>query len=430
MCDETDAEGFAFADFGEHEGAPRSGFAPSYRHKIMKIAFREIEGTSGGYWLLLVVLGALTAAGLAGAWTMEHHGHIVTGMTNQIVWGMPHVFAVFLIVAASGVLNVASIASVFGEGFYKPLAPLSGLLAIAMLVGGLMVLMLDLGRADRLVVAMTHYNFKSIFALNVFLYTGFLAIVAVYLWTMMERRLNRYSTGAGYAAFVWRLILTTGTGSIFGFLVARQAYDSAMLAPTFIAMSFSYGLAVYLIVLVAAYAWSDRALGTTVLARLKNLLIVFISAALYFVAVFHLTNLYFARQSGFERFILLDGGIYPLLFWGVQVLAGSLVPIALLAHPRLGATRGGVTIAAALVVLGGLAQMYVTIVGGQAYPLELFPGMAETSSFFDGRIHPYTPSLPELALGLGGVAAAGVMVVLAVKFLRFLPERLDVAESA
>ena len=29
------------------------------------------------------------------------------GMNNQIVWGLPHVFAIFLIVAASGVLNVA-----------------------------------------------------------------------------------------------------------------------------------------------------------------------------------------------------------------------------------------------------------------------------------------------------------------------------------
>ena len=40
---------------------------------------------------------------------MEHQGHYVTGMNNQIVWGMPHVFAIFLIVAASGALNVASI---------------------------------------------------------------------------------------------------------------------------------------------------------------------------------------------------------------------------------------------------------------------------------------------------------------------------------
>ena len=27
-------------------------------------------------------------------------------MTNQVVWGLPHVFAIFLIVAASGALNL------------------------------------------------------------------------------------------------------------------------------------------------------------------------------------------------------------------------------------------------------------------------------------------------------------------------------------
>ena len=71
---------------------------------------------------------------------MESHGHVVTGMSNQVVWGMPHVFAVFLIVAASGALNVASVGSVFGRIEYKPLGRLSGLLAIALLIGGLAVL--------------------------------------------------------------------------------------------------------------------------------------------------------------------------------------------------------------------------------------------------------------------------------------------------
>jgi Ni/Fe-hydrogenase subunit HybB-like protein len=52
---------------------------------------------------------------LGAALYMEHSGHVVTGMNNQIVWGLPHVFAIFLIVAASGVLNVASIGSVFGK---------------------------------------------------------------------------------------------------------------------------------------------------------------------------------------------------------------------------------------------------------------------------------------------------------------------------
>ena len=89
------------------------------------IVFREIDGRSVGYFALLAALGLFVLFGLGSAYYMEEHGHIVTGMTNQIVWGMPHVFAVFLIVAASGALNVASIGSVFGKSMYKPLAPLS-----------------------------------------------------------------------------------------------------------------------------------------------------------------------------------------------------------------------------------------------------------------------------------------------------------------
>ncbi|HRA24538.1 MAG TPA: polysulfide reductase NrfD, partial [Usitatibacteraceae bacterium] len=130
------------------------------------------------FWALLAAGGALVAVALGAAHYMEVHGHAVTGMNNQVVWGLPHVFAIFLIVAASGALNVASIGSVFGEAAYKPHSPLSVLLTVALLAGGLMVLVLDLGRPERLVVAATHYNFRSIFAWNMILYNGLFAICA------------------------------------------------------------------------------------------------------------------------------------------------------------------------------------------------------------------------------------------------------------
>ena len=390
----------------------------------MYVVYRELEGRSKGYWALLFGLGLVLLLGLFAAHTMEERGHIITGMTNQIVWGMPHVFAVFLIVAASGALNVASIASVFGKTAYKPLAPLSGLVAIALLAGGLMVLMLDLGRPDRLLVAATVYNFKSVFAWNVFLYTGFFAFVAIYLWTMMERNMNPYTKMAGFAAFIWRLVLTTGTGSIFGFLVARTAYDSALLAPMFIIFSFAYGLAVFNLVLMAAYRGSGRPLGDRILFRLGKLLAVFVGASFYFVLVYHLTNLYFTKNHGFERFILLDGGIYPLLFWGGQIVVGYLIPLLLIFAPATRNSRTALAAASMLVILGALAQMYVTIIGGQAYPLPLFPGMEVSSTFYDGVVHPYTPSSWEIMLGLGGVALALAIVVFGLKILRFLPESL------
>src|SRR5512134_3421421 len=387
--------------------------------------YSEIEGRSGGYLALLAVLGALVLAGLGAAWTMEHNGHYITGMSNRIVWGTPHVFAVFLIVAASGALNVASIASVFGRELYKPLARLSGLLAVTLLAGGLAVLVLDLGRPERLIVAMTHYNFKSIFAWNIFLYTGFYAIVAVYLWTMFERRMNDYSKPAGLVAFVWRLVLTTGTGSIFGFLVAREPYASALLAPLFIVMSFSFGLAIFVLVLMAACRWTGRALGDAVVDRLRKLLGVFAAAVLYFVAVHHLTNLYIARQHDVERFFLWEGGIYTALFWGGQVLVGGVLPLALLFGA---ASRRSLAAAAAAVIAGGLAQLYVLIIGGQAYPQLMFPEKEVASSFFDGVVAAYAPSLPEVALGVGGVALALALTAVALKVLPFLPKSLADAD--
>ncbi|MDP3699372.1 MAG: NrfD/PsrC family molybdoenzyme membrane anchor subunit [Hylemonella sp.] len=391
----------------------------------MKISLRQLEGRSAGYWALVAVLAAVSGIGLLAAWTMEHHGHIITGMNNQIVWGIPHVFAVFLVVAASGALNVASMASVFGKTAYKPLAPLSALLAIALLAGGLAVLMLDLGRPDRLIVAMTYYNFKSIFAWNVVLYSGFMGLVVAYLWTMMEHRMNAYSTYAGLAAFVWRLLLTTGTGSIFGFLIGRQAFGSALMGPMFIVYSLSYGLAVFLLVLLAVSRWTDRPLEAAMQARLTRLLAVFVACAAYFVLVYHLTNLYFARQHGLERFLLLDGGVYTRLFWLGQLGVGSLLPLVLLLTPRTRNSRAMLVLAALAIIAGGLAQMYVTIIGGQAYPLQIFPGYEVSSSFYDGVVGSYTPSLPEWLLGLGGVGMAGIIVVLALKWLAFLPQRLD-----
>jgi len=384
----------------------------------------EIEGNSSGWWGLIGLFGLLILIALGSVYYMEHNGHWVTGMSNQVVWGTPHVFAVFLIVAASGALNVASIASVFGKPMYKPLSPLSALLALALLAGGLAVLVLDLGRPDRLIVAMTHYNFKSIFAWNIYLYTGFFAIVGVYLWFLLERKMNKHSSKVGIFAFLWRLALTTGTGSIFGFLVARQAYDAAIMAPMFIVMSFAYGLAFYLLVLMALYSWTGRDLGDFVIDKLRGLLVVFIAGALYMAVVQHLTNLYATEHHAVERFILLEGGIYTTAFWIGQVLLGALFPIFLLLYPGTRNSRQALGLACLLVILGGLAQMYVTIIGGQAFPLVLFPGMEVSSSFFDGQVASYTPSTPEVGLGIGGIAITLLLVTVGVKFLKFTPETL------
>jgi Ni/Fe-hydrogenase subunit HybB-like protein len=387
----------------------------------------------GLFYILTAIGGLVSAVGIGAALYMEHTGHVVTGMNNQIVWGLPHVFAIFLIVTASGVLNVASMGSVFSRKLYKPRAPLSGLLALAMISGGLAVIMLDLGRADRLMVAATHFNPTSVFGWNVILYPVFYGIVAVYLWTMMEQRMNPYTKVAGFATFIWRIVLTTGTGSIFAFLVARQAYGSALLAPMFIIMSFSWGLAVFLVVQSTMYAWNGMSLPPLVLQRMKNLLATFISAVLYFTIVLHLVNAYFAKNMAFEYFLLFDSE-FASLFWIGQVLIGTLLPLALLFYPATATRALWVNVAALLAILGAFFQLYVFIIGGQAFPLDIFPGYDITSSFMDGMVDHYSASLPEVLLAFGGLGIAFTMTTIGVRILHFLPQddlaELEAAASA
>ncbi len=393
---------------------------------MIKTQYRELHCSSPRYWGGLASLAFIILVGLGAAFHMEHNGHFVTGMSNQIVWGLPHVFAIFLIVAASGALNVASIGSVFGGPMYKPLGRFSGLLAIGLLAGGLVVLLLDLGRPDRLIVAMTTYNFKSIFAWNIILYTGFFTIVGLYLWTMMDRKFEQYKRPVGFAAFFWRIALTTGTGSIFGFLVAREAYDAAIMAPMFIIMSFSYGLAFFIITLISAYWWAGRTIGDLRLAKLKNLLGVFVGAVLYFALVYHLTNLYVTQHHGVERFILLDGGIYTNMFWIGQVLIGGVIPLFLLYSPAFTTSRFALSVASLLVLIGGFFQVYVIVIGGQAYPMNLFPGKEVLeSSFYDGVVASYTPTTAEALLGIAGIAIAMTLVAVGSRMLRVLPESLE-----
>ena len=99
---------------------------------------------------------------------------------------------------------------------------------------------------------------------------------------------------------------------------------------------------------------------------------------------------------------------------------GLLTPMAML-YNRTEVSRGRVALASALVILGGFAQLWVILIGGQVFPMRLFPGFEVSSSFGDGVVATYVPSLPELGLGLGGVAVALLLSMIALRLFRLLP---------
>ncbi len=387
--------------------------------------FTAIEGRSFSYWRLVIFLGILMLIGAAAFVALEIHGHGLTGMNNKIAWGVPHVFAISLLVMASGALNLGSMSTVFAVKQFKQFGRFSAFLAIALLAGGLAVLMLDLGRPDRLLLTMLHMNFSSMFTWNVFLYSGFIILCFLYLWSMFEYQ--QYTKVVGSAAFMWRVILTTGTGSIFGVLHAREVFHSAITAPTFVALSLSSGTAISILLLVTTFKNTGRVLEDKVVFGLRNALIFFILLVTYLLVVEKFTQSYSPAFYDVQTWILTGPYSWLYLFgvWGTAII----IPLAILFNPSSGNSVKGIMWAAFSSVVGTFFFVAHTLLAGQSYPLNMFPGYEVSSVFQDGQVATYTPAPIEFALGFGGIAIAGLIYLFGIKFFRMLPKEAKAPEG-
>ena len=382
----------------------------------------HLNAPAARLWPALAVVGAVAVAGLLAFALIETEGHHVTGMTQRVPWGLPHVFAYFLILSASGALNVAMMAAVFGREIYRPLEPFSAMLAIALLIGGLTILVLDLGRADRVLLTLEYRNNRSIFTWNTVLYTGFLLLAASHLATLLSRRHARFSPITGHAANLWRFALTTGTGLDLGVLIARDMYGSAMYAPLFISYSLTYGLAVFLLLLPALTWLGGPRPEPAAWRRLGRLLAVFVAVSFYLAVALSAFNLYAPAGRDLVRFIWLEGGIYTALVWGGQVVVGTVLPLLLI-------LRGRIFAAAAATAVGGFATLYVFVVAAQVFPQQVLPGWQISSPYGDGSVASYIPTGPEWLLGLGGVAVALLVLLGGCLLFRIVPVRRSRSEA-
>ncbi|MEO5339107.1 MAG: polysulfide reductase NrfD [Magnetococcus sp. MYC-9] len=387
--------------------------------------FAAIEGRSPGYYKLLALMGVLLVLGGTAFVYIELHGHGVTGMTNTVVWGMPHIFAISLLVMASGSLNLGSMSTIFAVKHFKQFGRFSAYLAIALLAGGLTVLTLDLGRPDRLLLVMMHMNFRSMFTWNVFLYSGFTVLCFLYLWSMFQY--PKFTKAAGSAAFLWRFVLTTGTGSIFGVVHARDVFHSAITAPTFVAISLTSGTALSILLLVNSFRLTGRQLDVRLVHALRNALIFFLLLVLYLLIVEKFTQFYSPAFYDVERWILT--GSYAWLYWGGVVLLGIVAPLVVLFNPRWGNQINGILWSSGMVVAGLFLFVSFILLAGQSYPFNMVPGYELSSAFQDGMEGRYTPTLVELLLGLGGVGVSGLLYLLGIRFFRLLPQKATAPEG-
>jgi len=208
------------------------------------------------YWFWLVFLAALIARGAVAYTGQLEHGLIATSMRDQVSWAFYIGNFTFLVgVAAAAVLLVIP-AYVYHWKPIKEIVVLGELLALsAITMCGLFVLV-DVGRPDRLwhlVPGLGLLNVpSSLLAWDVVVVNGYFAlnfVIATYLlYSLFKGRKPdaRIFTPLVLLSIPWAIGIHTVTAFLYNGLAGRPYWNSAILAPRFLASAFCSGPAVLL----------------------------------------------------------------------------------------------------------------------------------------------------------------------------------------
>jgi len=388
-------------------------------------SFVTIEGKSRSYYLMVAILAVLTLVGFISFAVAYVNGHQMFGGSNAVPWGLPIVLAIYLIGLSAGSLILSSLTYVLGREEYRSISRMAVFLAIVLILGAMISIAVDLGRPEkfwRLLMFFYLNNMSSMFSINGILYGGYFVISLLYLGFIFANQ-TRLTKLMGIVAVLWAVLVHGGTGAIFGFIAAREAWFSPIKPFEFLAAALTSGLALLIVSVVLALKLTGRQVTKEMIISLGRLLSALIIFLLILVFVDKLTHLY-EPARGAAMFTL--AGRYSWIFWGLQISMGALIPLVILFHPRAGKTVPGVFAAAASVVVGVFAERYYLVIPGAAYPQHYYPGKIEGVY---GAVGHFSLAPAELALSLGIFAFLGLLFVLGLKYLELLPAKEDGEEA-
>jgi len=393
----------------------------------MEIKFERIEGKSLQFRLVMITFAAFMIAGSLATWWIIEQGIWITGMTNRVPWGLQIVMAVYYIGLSAGSLVISGLYGVFGKVEYKPFARIAVYMAMLFLIAGLLSILMDQGRLDRVFVEpFVHFNLQSMFSINPILYNGHILICIIYLWALFTER-KRLTTVIATLAFGWAFCVHSGTGAIFGF-GARMLYESPLLPASFVAAAMASGTALMIIVIVGLFKAAGRGLDDALIQWLGQFLAVCILVVVYFLFMENAYRVYVVELRHAAVYYLF-GGIHSMLFWFGLIIIGLIIPMFILFRKRTGRSIPWIVFASVLVIFGVLCERYVIVLPGLTHPPEIFPGMEIIQSVIEEGVAAYTLSLPEILQALGVLGVIGFLRGWGLKYLALLPTEARMPES-
>ncbi|HUO71336.1 MAG TPA: NrfD/PsrC family molybdoenzyme membrane anchor subunit [Solirubrobacteraceae bacterium] len=387
-------------------------------------------GRAGGAWL--AVLGLLILWGLA-AWIYQlTQGLIVTGMRDEVSWGLYIVTFAFFVGLSAGGLIMASAAAVFGVGSVRPLARLGALAAGACVLVAAMTIIPDLGNPQRVWELFRYPNWSSPMIWDILIVVIYFVLAAVDL-AVMTRRGGSQSKRArtlrivAYIGLPAAVLLHSITAWIFGVQISRPFWNTALLAPLFVTSAILSGTALIALVALAAQRFDRLQLPDETWSALKTLLAATIAIELFLVGADYLTILWGnVPRDRAALDMILPGGSWQWVFW-LEWVVGGLIPFLLLVVPRWRRRTGLFAFASVLILVGVYAFRIELVVGGLLKPILSFaPGVSLGSSGSGGSSFQltgsYHPTWVEYAIVTGLIAFLALLLTLGYRWLRSQPD--------
>ncbi|MBI5201607.1 MAG: polysulfide reductase NrfD [Elusimicrobia bacterium] len=360
------------------------------------------------YWLWVAALFAASLAGLNAYCRQLVFGLTVTGMTDQVSWGLYIANFTFLVGMAAAAVMLVIPVYIYEDEVLHDVVILGELLAIAVIVMCLLFVTVDLGRPDRfwhMIPGIGKFNWPiSMLSWDVIVLNGYLglnAYICGYLIYMAY--LGREPRKAAYLPFVflaifWAISIHTVTAFLYVGLGGRPFWNSAIVAPRFLASAFTAGpgfliLTLQVIRRVSAYQISDKALQ-----MLRNIVQVsmIINVFLLFCELFKEFYTDSAHVASAKYLFFGLHGHHGLVPWIWTAMALDAAALVLLMLP-VSRSLKYLDLACALAIVGIWIEKGMGMVVPAFIPTQL------------GEIVEYSPSLNEWLI-CAGIWAFGLLL--------------------
>jgi molybdopterin-containing oxidoreductase family membrane subunit len=350
------------------------------------------------YHLWMLVLTVFVLLGLNAYCRQLVDGLGTTGMSDQVSWGMYIANFTFLVGMAAAAVMLVIPVYIYRNKDLHDLVIFGELLAVATIVMCLLFVTVDLGRPDRATHLMRRFNFPlSMLTWDVIVLNGYLLLnlhITGYLiycqYRRREPRKGLFVVPFVFIAIVWAISIHTVTAFLYVGLGARPFWNSAIIAPRFLASAFSAGPAFIILTLQVIGRYASYDVPRQALMTLRQIVLVALTINMFLLISELFTEFYAGTTHITSTRYLYFGldGYHGLVPWIWTAIALNTIALVILYLPVTRSLRF-LNIACVLLVVGIWIEKGMGLIVPAFIPSPL------------GEIVEYTPSLNELLVCLG-----------------------------